>query len=218
MIVKPLHRAGNGKLLLFFNGWGMDDTLFSAWVAPEFDVMTVCDYTEMTPLPELSAYAELHLAAWSLGVRAAAEALVETPYRFATATAFNGTLRPVDAEFGIAPAVFAGTVANWGDGQARDRFFRRLAGNAEFRRPERSWESQRDELAALERRFAASPVPPNPFRTAWIGGRDRIIPAAAQRKSWSAEGIDIVELPDAPHFPFAALRSFGEVADVGQNR
>ncbi len=218
MTVKLLHRAGNGKLLLFFNGWGMDDTLFSAWPVPEFDVMTVCDYTEKTPLPELSGYAELHLAAWSLGVRAAAEALAGTPYRFATATAFNGTLRPVDAEYGIDPAVFAGTVENWGDERARDRFFRRLAGNAEFNRPARSWESQRDELAALERRFSAEPVPPNPFRTAWIGGRDRIIPAAAQSRFWSSQGVEIVEVPGAPHLPFAALRSFGEVADAGRNR
>ena len=28
MTVRLLHRAENGKLLLFFNGWSMDDTLF----------------------------------------------------------------------------------------------------------------------------------------------------------------------------------------------
>ena len=114
--------------------------------------------------------------------------------------------------------MFAGTAANWGDERARDRFFRRLAGNAEFRRPARPWESQRDELAALERRFAASPLPPNPFRTAWIGGRDRIIPAAAQRRFWAAQGVDVVENPDAPHDMSAAFRSFGEVADAGRDR
>jgi len=218
LIVRLLHRADNGKLLLFFNGWGMDDTLFSEWAAPEFDVMTVCDYTTCESLPDLSGYAELHLAAWSLGVRAAAEVLAGAPYRFESATAFNGTLRSVDAEYGIPPAVFAGTVANWGDEHARDHFFRRLAGRAEFRRPARSWESQRDELAALETRFSASPVPPNPFRTAWIGGRDRIIPAAAQRNFWGGEPVAVVGLPDAPHDLFAAFRSFGEVADVGRNR
>ncbi|MPN65037.1 hypothetical protein SDC9_212816 [bioreactor metagenome] len=116
--------------------------------------------------------------------------------------------------------MFAGTVANWGDERARDRFFRRLAGSAEFRRPERSWESQRAELAALETRYsAASPVPPNPFRSAWIGGRDRIIPAESQRRFWRARPeTAVTEHPDAPHLPFAIIRSFREVADAGRNR
>ncbi len=212
-----LHKNGNEKLLLFFHGWGMDDSLLADWPVPGFDVMTVFDYTEVAKLPDLSGYSELHLAAWSLGVRAAAEALAGTSYRFATATAFNGTLRPVDAEYGIDPAVFAGTVANWSDEKARDRFFRRLAGSSEFPRPERSWESQREELAALDVRFRMVPTLPNPFRAAWIGGRDRIIPAAAQRKFWKEADVPVTENAEAPHNLFAAFQSFEELANAEQN-
>ena len=52
MTVRLLHRAENGKLLLFFNGWSMDDTLFEGWKNPGFNVMTVHDYTAPEALPE----------------------------------------------------------------------------------------------------------------------------------------------------------------------
>ncbi len=218
MTVRLLHRAENGKLLLFFNGWSMDDTLFEGWENPGFNVMTVHDYTAPEALPDLSPYTELHLAAWSLGVRIAAELLAGAPYRFESAAAFNGTLRPVDPEYGIEPAVFSGTVANWGDERARARFYRRLAGTAEFRLPQRSPESQQAELAALEKHILSAPVPANVFKTARIGGRDRIIPAAAQRSFWSGEAVSIIEESEAPHFPFRNIHSFEELIDAGRNR
>ena len=218
MKVSRLHHTGNGKkLLLFFNGWSMDDTLFEQWETPGFDVMTVCDYTTLEPLPELADYEELHLAAWSLGVRVAAELLENLPYRFETATAFNGTLRPIDAEYGIDPAVFSGTAANWNDERARARFYRRLAGSAEFHLPRRTPESQQSELVSLQKHIESSPVPLNPFRRAWIGGRDRIIPAAAQRKFWATESVAVTGEPDAPHFPFETIHSFVEIIDAGRD-
>lgn len=218
MKIEWLHRTGNGKkLLLFFNGWSMDNSLFEGWLEPGFDVMTVCDYTSPEPLPDFGSYGELHLAAWSLGVRVAAELLRNAPYRFETATAFNGTLRPIDAEFGIDPAIFAGTAANWGNERARERFYRRLAGNAEFRLPRRTPESQQTELVSLQKHIESSPVPPNPFRSAWIGGRDRIIPAAAQRKFWESASVSVTEEPEAPHFPFGTIHSFEELIDAGRD-
>ena len=218
MKIELLHRAGNGtRLLLFFNGWSMDGTLFKGWKKPDFDIMAVCDYTTLEPLPELSHYKELHLAAWSLGVRVAAELLEGLPYHFITATAFNGTLRPIDAEFGIDPAVFSGTAANWGDERARARFYRRLAGSTEFRLPERTPESQQAELISLQKHIESAKVPCNPFRRAWIGGRDRIIPAAAQRKFWAEESVSVREEADAPHYPFGAVHSFEEIIDVGRD-
>ena len=219
MNVNWLYRTGNGKkLLLFFNGWSMDDTLFDGWENPGFDVVTVCDYTRLEPLPKLGNHEEMHLAAWSLGVRVAAELLENAPYRFVTATAFNGTLCPVDAEFGIDPVIFAGTVANWENERARERFYRRLAGGADFRPPQRTPESQQAELVSLQKHIDSSPVPPNPFRRAWIGGRDRIIPAAAQRGFWATESVAVTEEPDAPHFPFGTIHSFEELIDAGRDR
>ena len=214
-----LHRTGDGRrVLLFFNGWSMDDTLFEGWETSGVDVLTVCDYTRLEPLPELAGYEELHLAAWSLGVRVAAELLENMPYRFETATAFNGTLRPVDAEFGIDPAIFAGTAEHWGDERAWERFYRRLAGSAPFRQPRRTPESQQEELVSLQKHIESSPVPVNPFRRAWISGRDRIIPAAAQRKFWAGESVAVTEKPDAPHFPFGEIHSFEEIIDAGRDR
>ena len=74
------------------------------------------------------------------------------------------------------------------------------------------------ELAALEKHILSAPVPANVFKTARIGGRDRIIPAAAQRSFWSGEAVSIIEEPEAPHFPFRNIHSFEELIDAGRNR
>jgi biotin synthesis protein BioG len=211
-----LHNAKKSKLLLFFNGWGMDDTLFDHFAQSDFDVMTVSDYNSLEPLPELQNYSELHLAAWSLGVRVAAEFLGNAPYKFETATAFNGTLRPLDADFGIAPEIFAGTAKNWNNELARNRFYRRVAENSPFQLPQRDWESQQSELFFLGKHFLAK-TPPNPFKTAWIGGRDRIIPAKNQRDFWAKESVKIKEYAEEPHFPFDKINSFEEIIHVGRN-
>ncbi len=202
-----LHRNNSSKCLVFFNGWGMDDNLFAGWEPGGFDVLTVCDYTTLEPLPDLAGYKELHLAAWSLGVWAAARVAKGD---FITATAFNGTLRPVDAKFGIAPEIFAGTIANWNEERARERFFARVG--KDWNRPARSWESQQAELAAIET-AAADPVPANPFKLALIGTRDRIIPPESQRRFW--QGVKTEEV-DAPHYPFEHIASFAEIVEIGR--
>lgn len=220
MTVRLLHRAENGKLLLFFNGWSMDDTLFEGWENPGFNVMTVHDYTAPEALPDLSPYTELHLAAWSLGVFAAAKLLAGRDIDFAGSTAFNGTLRPVDADFGIAPEIFLGTAEHWGEERARSRFYQRVAGGrAEletFPLPCRTPASQQEELFALER-SARESIPPNCFRLAVVGERDRIFPPEAQKAFWESAHTPVLSL-DLPHYPFAAFHSFREVTDLGEHR
>ena len=114
---------------------------------------------------QIRPYAEIDLTAWSLGVWAAAAVFGHSGIHFGSALALNGTLHPVHPEFGIAPEIFDGTIANWLIPAARERFLRRMAGTgaAAQRLPEtgRSPEDQQAELAAIRKMASDRPVPRN---------------------------------------------------------
>ena len=218
-----LHQRGHERLLIFFNGWGMDNALFQHWRADACDVLCAWDYRELTPLPAVAGYRDIRLVAWSLGVWAAA---VTPMPPLQHATAVNGTLQPIDQHSGIRADVFQGTIDNWLDDQARERFRQRVAGTAAASAtppatvaataaspfpPGRLPLDQRDELLALQQNITSLPVPATIYDCALIGGRDRIFPPSAQRRFWLTTAVRILEWPDAPHYPFAAIQSWEEL-------
>ncbi len=216
-----LRRAGESRLLIFFNGWSCDAGCLRHLQSGAFDVLAVYDYTEPGELASaVAGYESVALAAWSLGVWAAAECFENTGIKFTSALAINGTLFPVDDARGIPVAVFDGTLDHWDDGRVRKKFAFRMGGGAgsplspESARPP---EEQRNELAALRRRILARSAPPrNLFDRAVIGARDRIFPPGAQRAAWAYSGTEVVELP-LPHDPLPRLSTWEEVIDLGRN-
>lgn len=71
----------NGKhLLLFFAGWGMDETPFRHIHPAECDWMICYDYRSLefdTTL--IQAYSKISLIAWSMGVWAASQVMKQYP-------------------------------------------------------------------------------------------------------------------------------------------
>lgn len=196
-----LQRAGQGKLLLFFHGWSMDETVLApAGFPADYDILCCYDYRELSVPEGLEGYQERILVAWSLGVWAAAQCRLP---RFDRAIAVNGTLRPVSAEYGIDPAIFSGTAANWLDPAARRAFYRRTGGAEPAREPE----EQRGELLELERQITSTPVPEDCYDLALTGLRDRIFPAARQQAFWG----DKARATDWPH----AFPGLTEVLEIG---
>lgn len=224
MKIEFVHRNGGDKLLVFFNGWSRSASDAAALAAP-FDVLEVHDYTDLDPaelLKQIRTYSQIRLAAWSLGVWAAAAVLEGCGIRFDSALALNGTLHPVHPEYGIAPEIFDGTIANWTVPAARERFLRRMAGSGAAARllPDvrRSAEDQQAELAAIRKQAAERPVPRNIYTAAAMGRQDRIIPFAAQEKFWKTRPEIPAAALDLPHYPFGGLSCWEEVLDLGNAR
>ncbi|MDD5697329.1 MAG: DUF452 family protein [Victivallaceae bacterium] len=212
-----IKRQNSAALSVFFNGWGMDERPFSHLKpGAGTDLLMIYDYTEPDNGGELrrimTGYDTVHLTAWSLGVFAAAQALAGM--NFASATAINGTLKPRDAEEGIPPAIFQGTIASWNEA-ARVKFNRRMGGVQYGRQfaaasPARSTADQRTELTALQERIVGSPVPANIFHQAIIGLNDKIFTRRAQEKHWTRARIPIRIITE-PHYFFSALKSWDEL-------
>jgi hypothetical protein len=100
-----IKQNGAAELLIFFAGWGMDPTPFQFLEAGDRDVLMCYDYTE----PELpldhhalfADYAQVDLAAWSLGVPVANAAFHGEGTRFRSAVAINGSASPIHDDYGI---------------------------------------------------------------------------------------------------------------------
>ena len=215
-----LHRSGSDELLIFFNGWSRDESDVSALSAP-CDVLEVHDYTDLNSsvlFQSIKPYSRLRLAAWSLGVWAAAAVFESSAVHFESALALNGTLHPVHPEYGIAPEIFDGTIANWLDSAARERFLRRMTGSAAGvqRLPQiaRMPEEQRNELVSIRNAASERPVPRNPYTRAVLGKKDRIIPFASQERFWTGQGIPAAAV-DLPHYPFDRFSAWEEVLSLG---
>lgn len=199
------------RLLLVFDGFGGSARRGGAVPLPDggFSVWSVYDYRdEQFPVERLKSFREIHVAAWSLGVWEAARVLHGV--KLASAIALNGTLKPVDAEYGIAPEIFAATRDNWSEA-ARVKFNRRIGLPAEFISP-RPIASEREELSLLlERITSTEKMPDNIYKLAVIGTMDRIFLPAKQRSFWQTTCTGIIEL-DAPHFLWDKIES---VEDIG---
>ncbi|MFA6716134.1 MAG: pimeloyl-ACP methyl esterase BioG family protein [Victivallales bacterium] len=207
-----IKRDNSAELLLFFNGWGMDEKPFRCLDnCSGLDVLMLYDYTELEKLDIPSSYESIHLTAWSLGVFAAAEVLQGV--ELSSSVAVNGTLRPIDEGEGIAPAVFQATIDNWREAAAM-KFNRRMClGHYDFFKnnlPERSVESRKNELIALREQILNKPVPENIFREAVISLNDRIFTRHAQETHWRNARLP-VRIIDEPHYFFPELKSWKDM-------
>ena len=65
-----LNKKNNDRLILVFNGWGMNETPFKHLDCADYDVLIVSDYSDITfDLRDLSEkYSKKYLIAWSMGV------------------------------------------------------------------------------------------------------------------------------------------------------
>ncbi len=187
-------RWGAGDdLVLFFHGWGMSPESVRTLARQGREVVVFWDYESWACDYDFSAERPFRVVAWSLGVWAAHRVLPGT--LCCDALAVNGTLFPIDAERGIAPAVFRGTIEGWGEESARKRFNQRVFGPDT---PEnvRDPAQQQCELRALERDILGFPAVKSTFFTrAVVGLQDRIFPAPAQRAAWGALSVPVLEAP-----------------------
>lgn len=209
------------SLLLFFAGWSTSPELFTRLKAEErTDVMICYDYRDLTFEEDLTQYEEIHLIAWSMGVRMA-ELAIGRKYTLSTATAINGTPRPIDDIYGIPVDIFRGTLDNLTT-EGFKRFNRRMCGSRdtlagyETVRP-RPLEEVRDELQHIYDLCLGKPQPDVARRSApirWtraiISSDDRIFPAANQLEYWLTRCSEVQEIK-SPHYPFFLWKQWNEL-------
>ncbi len=203
MKILPLNTENHDTALLIFDGFGGSTKRVETLdFAPQgWSVFFVYDYTNEDFNLDLSGYKNIYLLAWSLGVWQAAVTLGSV--NLTKAVAINGTLNPIDANFGIAPEVYQGTLTNWSE-IARKKFERRI-GLPAIIGSTNEIEAEKNELIALRQRIETTPEPKNIYQQILIGSKDRIFLAENQQRFWSQTSTAMT-LVDAPHYLHNLIR------------
>ncbi|MBE7703990.1 MAG: DUF452 family protein [Cyanobacteria bacterium SIG28] len=206
MKYKWLNRAENKKIILFFNGWGMDENTVCHLNPESYDILMFYDYNNLETnfeIKSLGIYNEINLVAWSMGVMVAGiDSLFTNQIKFTHKTAVNGTLKPIDDNFGINPRIYDLTIRGFNECSC-EKFIQNM-----FTKPQkiinnRDLENQKRELIALKTYKADEKFE---YNKVFISEQDKIMPTKSQIKYWNIEA----NLPDG-HYPFFNFTKWSEL-------
>ena len=223
MRYKWLNKEGNNKLILFFNGWGMDEGVVKHLDCEAYDILMFYDYNTLDTDFDwdlLNIYSEKNLIAWSMGVMVCsclAPSLTLTLGE-GLRVAINGTLKPIDEEYGIHLKIYDLTIKGFNE-KGRDRFIKSMFDTQPppaFQAPsplERDIENQHSELIALKEICKLTPSLTLPlgegkslYNKILISNNDKIIPTKSQVAFWEIE-------PNLKggHCPFFQFKKWSEL-------
>ena len=215
-----LKRYGCSKLIVFYNGWGMDHYPFLSLGSSEYDVVSCFDYRNLDGLNEVrklcEKYEEIVLIAWSMGVQMAALHFAHCADVFSQRIAINGTLAMVDDRFGIPKKIFAKTLDNM-DEEGIIRFYRRMCAHDGVRnlflknRPQRTVDDQRSELEMLAAKSGEGDGGVDFYSAIIICEKDKIVPSANQVRFWKTKNVIFVK---DGHFPFYGWEHWETIVEL----
>ena len=197
MKYKWLNKENNNKLIIFFNGWGMDESVVKHLEFGCYDVIMFYDYNDLNiDLNIISGYDTKYLTAWSMGVMIASKFNIE----YASKTAINGTLKPIDDKYGIPPKIYDLTIKRLDVNKFMKQMFEQDENIPEINR---NYENQRKELEAIKTYSANLDFK---YNKVIISSNDKIIPTSAQVRFWN-----ITPNIEAGHCPFYHYKTWGEL-------
>jgi len=191
-----LKKQNNKNIAVFFNGWGSIKPP-DKFALEGCDILMFNDYCSFEPVNiDFSGYEKKYLAAWSLGVYVSSY-YYETFNDFDRLMAVNGTLKPVDDNYGIPQKAYDMTIDNFNELTCR-KFMQKIG--APLENIEGSIDRLKAELISIRdlkiKQFL-------PFKRAFISKRDRIFPYKNMKAFWEKQGSEIIEI-DEPHY-FAGI-------------
>lgn len=201
-----LIKNDNNNLIVFFNGWGMDEKVVSHLVSDNYDVLMLCDYrTFELEKFDFSIYSQKILIAWSMGV------YVCNNYQefksFDKFIAINGTLKPINDEFGIPSMIYNLTVDNFNE-LSCSKFMKKITTNIDLKDYcSRSIEELKNELISIRDLKVENYFE---FDKAIIASKDRIIPTKNQLNYWKNTNTEIIQV-EGSHYIFDMYEKWDEL-------
>ena len=206
------------QLILFFNGWGMDEAVVSHLESSAYDILIFYHYNSDFSFDSsiLKSYKKVYLVAWSMGVWASVMTMENLDGKFNKSIAINGTLQPVDDIFGINRAIFKGTIEHFSE-RNKQKFDRRMmATKLDFQSYQslassRTLEDQLEELKEIYT-LALKKTTTFAFDKAVIGKKDLIFTERNQNNFWQNK-VEIIQ-KDWAHFPFFNVKTWKNIIDL----
>lgn len=199
MQLKWLIKNNSRKLIIYFNGWSLDENMVKHLTSREYDVITFYDYADLeipeNIIEECNAYQEINVIAWSFGVWACSKVInkFNNPNNVIT---INGTPIPISNRFGIPEMLFNLTLANLSE-KTYMMFFKNIFKDDKdmdaTKFPNRTIENQRTELIQIKKMSSEETASLNdnsaifnfvPTRI-FVSVNDKIVSPKNQIRFWS---------------------------------
>lgn len=238
-------------LILFFAGWGYSPKFLETLDSGECSILTLYDYGDIShcDIAQIRAviaeFSDITLVAWSFGVFYADylfDRIFMAGYLLPKKlVAINGTLFPVDDEYGIPENIFKGTLDGL-DSRNLEKFYLRIAGSREVKhsyfdnngefgeveiegkregKREVDIDSLKDELAAIYERALFPDSECSESRCSWtdvyLTREDMIFPYANSLRFWTeVYNLTSINLSseEGAHFPFCRWGSWLDLIDA----
>jgi len=203
-----LNKKDNNSLIIFFNGWGMDQKAVSFLQCAANDIIMFYDYRNLeTESFDFGRYQKKSLVTWSMGTFISA-LFYNMLNGISNKIAINGTLCPVDDKYGIAESVYDLTVKNFNQSSCKKFTRRMFNGNDTFDIFSRNPEELKQELISIKNFKAMQSLD---FNTAFISDFDKIIPTKNQYNFWQMHSTTKIKQIKQGHYPFFNFKNWDEI-------
>lgn len=204
----------NRDLIVFFNGWAMNETAVYHLDFEKYDVLMLFDYRDTDfdfSVFDFSKYTAKSLVAFSMGVFASNK-FAKILNNFDRKIAINGTNKIVDNNFGIPEKIYEITAKSLNE-SSLEKFIKNMFKgglNNSPLNPEikitREVAELKEELFKIQKLSFDSEIK---FDKAIISSADRIIPSKNQIAFWEKRAE--IEIIDSTHCPFKKYSSWREI-------
>lgn len=202
MKFKWLHNTEQRNIIVFFNGWGMDEAVVSHLEAKNYDVIMFYDYNDLSiefDFTMLNKYQKIYIVAWSMGVMLASLFDIN----FHKSIAINGTLKPIDNQYGIPEKIYDLTIKSFNENSAKKFIENMFIDLPDKFLCKRELDNQKSELVALKNYIGNENFV---YDKVIISSADKIIPTKNQVAYWNLE-------PNfqSGHCPFFSFQNWEEI-------
>lgn len=218
-----LNKQNNKNLIVFFAGWSFDYYPFVNLNTEGYDVLFVYNYNDLDvpeELKDFSQYENKTLVTWSMGVFSAF--LLKSLFKdFNYKLAINGTVTPVDNEYGIPVKMFELTLKHAQKGLEGKFYQNVFLTNDEYELyttypVRREIQNRVDELENLYNLIKNTDVVYEKFYDlAVVSDFDKIIPPKNQLASHKKNNTPVITVPYG-HHPFYYFSSWNEIIKCRQ--
>ena len=198
----------NKKLILFFNGWAMNETVVNHLKNDDFDILILFDYRDLNfnlSQFDFKKYDKKYLICWSMGVYVS-NLFKKELNDFNKKIAINGTNKIIDNSFGIPEKIYKITVKLLNE-DSFDKFIKNMFNNGKLN-PNvtitRTLAELKEELISIQKIKISEELD---FDCAIISSDDKIVPSKNQLNFWENKQTEIKKI-NSTHCPFEIYSSW----------
>ena len=193
------------KLIMFFNGWGMDESVVKNLIIPHDYQLEVLNFPYEVDSNIFLKYDKVVMIGWSFGCYYLAKYLLDNELCFENVISINGLTETI-GDYGIPVKIFDGTLKKLTP-ETLVEFYSNMGADEKFTPTKKKFEDIKKELQYFSDNY--EPLR-NVFTKAFIGKKDKIIPALRQKRYYTEAGIPVSFLK-CGHYPFSEIKSWKDI-------